>query len=65
MLFHNYQLNLLHYQQGCRRLREDGSYLHVVSQIGLPYGDEINHVDPGFNSGYGKIDGTWLPGDII
>src|SRR5437870_1776419 len=32
------------------------------TQIGLPFGDEINHVDPGFNSGYNKIDGIWLRG---
>ncbi|HET7146945.1 MAG TPA: PQQ-dependent sugar dehydrogenase [Candidatus Nitrosopolaris sp.] len=32
------------------------------TQIGLPYGDEINLVDPGFNSGYDKIDGIWLRG---
>jgi aldose sugar dehydrogenase len=30
------------------------------TQIGLPYGDEINLVNPGFNSGYNKIDGIWL-----
>jgi glucose/arabinose dehydrogenase len=35
------------------------------TQIGLPYGDEINRVDPGFNSGYGKIDGIWLRGHDI
>ena len=32
------------------------------TQIGLPYGDEINLVNPGFNSGYNKIDGVWLRG---
>jgi len=32
------------------------------TQIGLPFGDEINRVDPGFNSGYNKIDGIWLHG---
>ena len=32
------------------------------TQIGLPYGDEINRIDPGFNSGYGKVDGIWLRG---
>jgi aldose sugar dehydrogenase len=32
------------------------------TQIGLPFGDEINRVDPGFNSGYNKIDGIWLDG---
>jgi glucose/arabinose dehydrogenase len=32
------------------------------TQIGLPFGDEINRVDPGFNSGYKKIDGLWLRG---
>jgi hypothetical protein len=26
----------------------------------LPFGDEINLVNPGFNSGYNKIDGIWL-----
>ena len=32
------------------------------TQIGLPFGDEINLVFPGFNSGYNKIDGIWLRG---
>jgi aldose sugar dehydrogenase len=32
------------------------------TQIGLPFGDEINLVNPGFNSGYNKIDGVWLRG---
>lgn len=32
------------------------------TQIGLPFGDEINLVGPGFNSGYNKIDGIWLHG---
>jgi glucose/arabinose dehydrogenase len=32
------------------------------TQIGLPFGDELNIVDPGFNSGYNKIDGLWLRG---
>ena len=32
------------------------------TQIGLPFGDEINLIDPGFNSGYNKIDGIWKPG---
>jgi aldose sugar dehydrogenase len=32
------------------------------TQIGLPFGDEINLVKPGFNSGYSKIDGMWLRG---
>ena len=32
------------------------------TQIGLPFGDEINRVDPGFNSGYNKIDGIWMDG---
>jgi glucose/arabinose dehydrogenase len=32
------------------------------TQIGLPFGDEINLVNPGFNSGYSKIDGIWLHG---
>ena len=32
------------------------------TQIGLPFGDEINLVDPGFNGGYNKIDGIWLRG---
>jgi glucose/arabinose dehydrogenase len=35
------------------------------TQIGLPYGDEINLVNPGFNSGYNKIDGVWLRGYSI
>lgn len=26
------------------------------------FGDEINLVEPGFNSGYNKIDGIWLRG---
>jgi glucose/arabinose dehydrogenase len=30
------------------------------TQIGLSFGDEINMVEPGFNSGYDKIDGMWL-----
>jgi aldose sugar dehydrogenase len=32
------------------------------TQIGLPFGDELNLVGPGFNSGYNKIDGVWLRG---
>jgi glucose/arabinose dehydrogenase len=32
------------------------------TQIGLSFGDEINRVDPGFNSGYNKIDGIWMNG---
>ncbi len=32
------------------------------TQIGLPFGDEINRVDPGFNSGYNKIEGIWMEG---
>ena len=32
------------------------------TQVGLPFGDEINLVGPGFNSGYNKIDGIWLRG---
>jgi glucose/arabinose dehydrogenase len=35
------------------------------TQIGLSFGDEINLVDPGFNSGYNKIDGIWLHGYSI
>ena len=35
------------------------------TQIGLPFGDEINLVNPGFNSGYNKIDGVWLRGYSI
>ena len=35
------------------------------TQIGLPFGDEINLVNPGFNSGYNKIDGIWLHGHSI
>jgi aldose sugar dehydrogenase len=30
------------------------------TQIGLSFGDEINLVKPGFNSGYNKVDGIWL-----
>ena len=30
------------------------------TQIGLSFGDEINMVEPGFNSGYDKVDGMWL-----
>ncbi len=33
------------------------------TQIGLSFGDEINLVYPGFNSGYNKIDGIWLRGN--
>jgi len=32
------------------------------TEVGLPFGDEINLVGPGFNSGYNKIDGIWLRG---
>jgi aldose sugar dehydrogenase len=32
------------------------------TQIGLPFGDELNIVGLGFNSGYNKIDGVWLRG---
>ena len=32
------------------------------TQIGLSFGDEINLVKPGFNSGYNKVDGIWLRG---
>lgn len=32
------------------------------TENGLIFGDEINLVEPGFNSGYGKIDGVWLRG---
>ncbi|MFL6379221.1 MAG: PQQ-dependent sugar dehydrogenase [Nitrososphaeraceae archaeon] len=32
------------------------------TQIGLQFGDELNLVHPGFNSGYKKIDGVWLRG---
>jgi len=35
------------------------------TQIGLPFGDEINLVNPGFNSGYNKIDGIWSHGYSI
>ena len=35
------------------------------TQIGLQFGDELNIVDPGFNSGYNKIDGIWLRGHSI
>ena len=32
------------------------------TENGLTFGDEINLVEPGFNSGYNKIDGLWLRG---
>lgn len=32
------------------------------TENGLLFGDEINLVEPGFNSGYNKIDGIWLRG---
>ena len=32
------------------------------TENGLVFGDEINLVEPGFNSGYNKIDGIWLRG---
>ena len=32
------------------------------TENGLIFGDEINLVKPGFNSGYAKIDGIWLRG---
>jgi aldose sugar dehydrogenase len=32
------------------------------TENGLIFGDEINLVNPGFNSGYNKIDGIWLRG---
>jgi glucose/arabinose dehydrogenase len=32
------------------------------TENGLVFGDEINIVEPGFNSGYNKIDGIWLRG---
>jgi len=32
------------------------------TENGLIFGDEINLVEPGFNSGYAKIDGIWLRG---
>jgi aldose sugar dehydrogenase len=32
------------------------------TENGLIFGDEINLVEPGFNSGYNKIDGIWLRG---
>jgi glucose/arabinose dehydrogenase len=32
------------------------------TENGLVFGDEINLVEPGFNSGYNKIDGIWLLG---
>jgi glucose/arabinose dehydrogenase len=35
------------------------------TQIGLPFGDEINLVSPGFNSGYNRVDGVWLHGYAI
>jgi glucose/arabinose dehydrogenase len=35
------------------------------TENGLVFGDEINLVNPGFNSGYNKIDGIWLRGYSI
>ncbi len=32
------------------------------TQIGLSFGEEINLVKPGYNSGYNKVDGIWLRG---
>ena len=32
------------------------------TENGLLFGDEINLLEPGFNSGYNKIDGIWLRG---
>ena len=32
------------------------------TENGLVFGDEVNLVEPGFNSGYNKIDGIWLRG---
>jgi glucose/arabinose dehydrogenase len=32
------------------------------TENGLVFGDEVNLVQPGFNSGYNKIDGIWLRG---
>ena len=35
------------------------------TENGLVFGDEINLVEPGFNSGYNKIDGLWIRGYSI
>jgi hypothetical protein len=32
------------------------------TENGVIFGDEINLVEPGFNSGWNKIDGIWLRG---
>jgi glucose/arabinose dehydrogenase len=32
------------------------------TENGVVFGDEINLVEPGFNSGWNKIDGIWLRG---
>ncbi|MDP9288372.1 MAG: PQQ-dependent sugar dehydrogenase [Thermoproteota archaeon] len=31
------------------------------TENGPNYGDEINHVDPGFNSGWAQVQGIWAP----
>ena len=35
------------------------------TENGVVFGDEINLVYPGFNSGWNKIDGIWLRGYAI
>jgi glucose/arabinose dehydrogenase len=35
------------------------------TENGVVFGDEINLVEPGFNSGWNKIDGVWLRGYAI
>jgi glucose/arabinose dehydrogenase len=35
------------------------------TENGVVFGDEINLVEPGFNSGWNKIDGIWLRGYAI
>jgi aldose sugar dehydrogenase len=35
------------------------------TENGVVFGDEINLVEPGFNSGWNKIDGIWLRGNPI
>jgi hypothetical protein len=32
------------------------------TENGVVFGDEVNLVEPGFNSGWNKIDGIWLRG---
>jgi hypothetical protein len=35
------------------------------TENGVVFGDEINLIHPGFNSGWNKIDGIWLRGYAI